>query len=341
MEYHLAQFNLAIPVSPLDSPDMTEFMNALASINTLAEQSQGFIWRLIGGDTSNSTDCTSDEYPNAILTLSVWDDVESLREFVYKSHHASYMAKRSQWFTKHESDVPYQVLWWVRKGHNPTVTEAVNKLKYLKENGATDKAFTFRSTFPRPCSTFSNEDVYNYANNGDIDNLAIALNHVQCNWFKNDRGMEAIHCAAKNNHTKCIELLIKNGANIESKTMDGSTALNWASYIGNVEIIRILCDSGANIESKCDAGESSLMKASEHGHIDCCKLLLERGANIDSKDVNGMTALHESAKSGNVDIVKLLLSNGAYIEDDIDQYQLVENDDGLIDCRSIIIEKRN
>ena len=212
---------------------MAEFMSALGAINTLAEQSPGYVWRLTGGDstdcTTNSTDCKSEEFPNAILTLSVWENVESLKEFVFKSHHASYMAKRSQWFVKHESDTPYQVLWYLPKGHNPSIGEAVNKLKYLKENGATDKAFTFRSTFPRP-SSYSNEDVFMFANDGDIDNLTIALNHVKCNWFKNDRGMEAIHCAAKNNYTKCIELLLQNGADIESKAMDGSTPLNWASF---------------------------------------------------------------------------------------------------------------
>lgn len=100
-----------------------------------------------------------------------------------------------------------------------------------------------------------------------------------------------------------------------------------------------MCDFGANIESTCDAGETSIFKAAEHGHLDCCKLLFERGASIDIKDINQFSPLHEAAKSGNVEIVKFLLSKGAHIEDDIDRYQLVENDEGLIDCRPIIIEE--
>ena len=152
-QYHLAQFNLAIPVAPLNSPEMVEFMNGLATINSLAEESTGFVWRLKGDDDSNSTDCTSEEFPNAILTLSVWKDLDSLKEFVYKSHHASYMAKRSQWFVKHDNDTPYQVLWWVQDGHTPTIIEAVNKLKHLKEYGPSRDAFTFRTSFPSVISS--------------------------------------------------------------------------------------------------------------------------------------------------------------------------------------------
>ena len=149
-QYHLAQFNIAIPLNPLDSPEMKEFMDALDNINKLAEESNGFVWRLKGSDDSNSTDCKSEEYPDAILTLSVWKDVDSLKEFVYKSHHASYMAKRSQWFAKHDNDIPYQVLWWIRNDHTPTIKEAVDKIKFLKEHGPSIDAFTFRSPFSNP-----------------------------------------------------------------------------------------------------------------------------------------------------------------------------------------------
>src|SRR5688500_17840285 len=45
-DYHLAQVNIARALYPLDDPRIAEFMENLARINALAEQSAGFVWRL-------------------------------------------------------------------------------------------------------------------------------------------------------------------------------------------------------------------------------------------------------------------------------------------------------
>jgi hypothetical protein len=41
-------------------------------------------------------------------------------------------------------------LWWVPEGHLPPVTEAVQKLEYLRLHGATAEAFTFGEAFAAP-----------------------------------------------------------------------------------------------------------------------------------------------------------------------------------------------
>jgi len=46
MAYHLAEINIALPVEPLDSPRLAEFVAALEPINALADESPGFVWRL-------------------------------------------------------------------------------------------------------------------------------------------------------------------------------------------------------------------------------------------------------------------------------------------------------
>ena len=45
--YHLAQLNIAQMNAPLDDPTMLGFVEQIDRINALAEQSPGFIWRLI------------------------------------------------------------------------------------------------------------------------------------------------------------------------------------------------------------------------------------------------------------------------------------------------------
>ena len=52
MEFHLAQVNIGKILAPIDSPVMAEFVANLDRINALAENSEGFVWRL--KDDSNN-----------------------------------------------------------------------------------------------------------------------------------------------------------------------------------------------------------------------------------------------------------------------------------------------
>ena len=45
-QYQLVQLNIAKMKEPLESPSMADFVANLDRINTLAEQSAGFVWRL-------------------------------------------------------------------------------------------------------------------------------------------------------------------------------------------------------------------------------------------------------------------------------------------------------
>jgi len=44
-KYQLAQLNVATLKSPLDSPELKDFVDNLDRINALAEGSPGFVWR--------------------------------------------------------------------------------------------------------------------------------------------------------------------------------------------------------------------------------------------------------------------------------------------------------
>jgi hypothetical protein len=46
LNMHLAQVNIGRIVAPMDSPAMAEFKANLDPINSLAESSPGFVWRL-------------------------------------------------------------------------------------------------------------------------------------------------------------------------------------------------------------------------------------------------------------------------------------------------------
>jgi hypothetical protein len=58
------------------------------------------------------------------------------------------MRRRREWFER--MDQPFLVLWWVKRGHTPTVGEAIERLQRQREDGPTPQAFTFKKAFPPP-----------------------------------------------------------------------------------------------------------------------------------------------------------------------------------------------
>ena len=148
MTYHLAEINIAkMKGVTIDDPIMAEFVDNLDRVNALAENSAGFVWRL--KDESNNATCISPfDDEQVIINMSVWENLESLKAFTYKTFHTDFLKRRSEWF--HRFGRVYLALWWVPAGHLPTVQEAVDKLAYLQENGTAKLAFDFKKTYAPP-----------------------------------------------------------------------------------------------------------------------------------------------------------------------------------------------
>ncbi len=146
-EYHLAQINIGRIRAPLDHPIMAGFIAQLDTINALAEQSPGFVWRL-QTEEGNATAINAYPDPLLLLNITVWETVEDLFEFVYRSTHNAALKDRKEWFEPYNG--PYTALWWIRVGHLPTIEEAKAKLELLTREGPTPEAFTFKTRFPAP-----------------------------------------------------------------------------------------------------------------------------------------------------------------------------------------------
>jgi uncharacterized protein DUF3291 len=147
VRYELAQLNIGIIRAPMDSPVMADFAANLDRINALAEQSPGFVWRL-QTEEGNATAIRPFENENSLLNMSVWRDVESVGAYVYRSEHVEIMRRRREWFERMEQ--AFLVLWWVPKGHRPSVSEAIARLEMLRCKGPSAEAFSFRQAFPPP-----------------------------------------------------------------------------------------------------------------------------------------------------------------------------------------------
>ena len=145
--YHLAQLNIARMRAPLDDPLMQRFVEWLDPVNGLADESEGFIWRL-QTEEGNATSVRPFEDESILVNMSVWDSLENLRAFVLQPNHMQVMRESSRWFEA--LDGPHLVLWWVRAGHIPSPDEARKKLKFLEAHGPTAEAFNFSQVFPPP-----------------------------------------------------------------------------------------------------------------------------------------------------------------------------------------------
>ena len=148
MRHHLAQLNIGIPRGPLDGPVMKDFMDALDSVNAVADAAPGFVWRL-QTDEGNATAVRAFDDDSLIVNMSVWESLESLRGFVYSSRaHLDVMRRRREFFE--QMSELFVVLWWVEAGHVPTIPEAEERLTLLRAIGPSPDAFTFRRHFPPP-----------------------------------------------------------------------------------------------------------------------------------------------------------------------------------------------
>jgi heme-degrading monooxygenase HmoA len=150
MTYQIAQLNIAKMKFPLDDPRMKDFADALDSVNAIADSSEGFVWRL-QTDDGNATSVRAYDDESLLVNVSVWESVEDLKAFVAGREHLSIMRRRQEWFEP--TGAPYVVLWWIPRGHTPTVEEAAARLDHLRENGASSYAFDFSNRYDADVET--------------------------------------------------------------------------------------------------------------------------------------------------------------------------------------------
>jgi hypothetical protein len=153
--FHLAQANVAYARGDENDPVMADFMAQLDEINGLAETSPGFVWRYI----SDSRDPNQRELtdPRVLFNMSVWESVEALHTFAYRTRHAKVFADRRKWFEDWKDRVaslpelgegaPFLVMWWIPAGDVPTAAEGLERLRMLGAKGPHPQAFTFKRMF--------------------------------------------------------------------------------------------------------------------------------------------------------------------------------------------------
>ena len=110
-----------------------------------------------------------------------------------------------------------------------------------------------------------------------------------------------------------------------------------AARKGDVAKLKELLDKGADVNTKTQYGATALAYACDKGHIEVVKLLLERGANVNVRDTfYGEVPLGWALQKNNVEIIKLLIEKGAQGRERVLTYAVQE---GHIDLVKVVLDK--
>ena len=126
---------------------------------------------------------------------------------------------------------------------------------------------------------------------GDIKGIKkqISLNKEIIN-SKDEYGFTALHNVMAEEQIEAIQLIINNGANVNTQNNDGIAPLHLAAYIENVDI---LLENGARINITDNNGNTPLHVLASEGddYNDIIEHLLLNGADKSIKNNNGETPL--------------------------------------------------
>jgi len=148
--YQLAQANVAYAIAPASDPRLADYIARLDEMNQLAERSPGFVWRYL----TDSRDPTQREFsdPLVLFNMSVWESIEALHAYTYRTAHSEVYAARKRWFVDEKAVVGGKALamWWIPRGEVPTVEDGKQRLAEINAHGPSERAFTFKQRFPPP-----------------------------------------------------------------------------------------------------------------------------------------------------------------------------------------------
>ncbi len=155
MSDRIAFFTLAVLKAPVGEPIVQGFVDRIGEVYAAAEGSAGFFdrsvrnletWEHSWGPVL-APRCIPSGLPltQLAMTLSLWQDLESVAAFTYSGLHREALSRRQDWFEA--GPWPSYVAWWVPGDHRPDWKEAVERIDHLHDHGSTPGAFSFRQPF--------------------------------------------------------------------------------------------------------------------------------------------------------------------------------------------------
>jgi len=122
------------------------------------------------------------------------------------------------------------------------------------------------------------------------------------------QGQTALHVAGSD---KVAEFLVESGADVSAVNDDGFAPLIYSEAKGDIARVKLLVRLGVHLNVLDNEGYTPLIHAAHKGNVEMVKALIAGGARVDMHDKYGLTALHWAAHFGKPDVIKALASAGA------------------------------
>jgi len=117
--------------------------------------------------------------------------------------------------------------------------------------------------------------------------------------------------AVRNQDQQLVRTLLKQSADVNARSSDGSTALLWAAHWNLLETADLLIRAGADANAANDFLMTPLSQACTNGSAAFVDLLLKAGANPNTPVATGVPPIMTCARSGSADAVRILLARSA------------------------------
>jgi ankyrin repeat protein len=150
---------------------------------------------------------------------------------------------------------------------------------------------------------------------GHFDVASLLLKNGADPDSRDDRGNAPLHRLAQGGlmakSSLEIARLLVNSANVDVTDDEGWTPLHAAARSGYREIAELLLGSGASLDARNKKQQTPLELSCAHRKLDMAQFLIDRGSDINARDESGVIPLLAASTFGHVDVVRLLLDRGS------------------------------
>ena len=145
---------------------------------------------------------------------------------------------------------------------------------------------------------------------GNLDQVAQLLNGGVDADVPDQHGFPPLHVAAGYGHAEIVELLLSRGANVNSRNVEGGTALHLAAN-GHADVVSVLLANSANVDLANANRVAAIHVAVQGSHVDVVRMLVDSGADVASRLSSGETPLEMALEDNFETIAGILRAAGA------------------------------
>ena len=133
-----------------------------------------------------------------------------------------------------------------------------------------------------------------------------------CNAY-DDMGVSALHAAIVESHFEIVDLLVLNGAKVDSRDNNLMTPLLSCVGRGLLDCVRHLLNHGADKTVSDRVRRNALYYAVKSGSLGMIRQFINAQSCNQQDSLWGWTPLHCAANQGNMTVIQLLLEFGSSI----------------------------